>query len=421
MAQIFLSYSRDDQEPAIHLATDLKDLGHVVWLDQELTGGQAWWDQILARIRASDLFVFVLSSAALYSTACQREYGYAAELKRPILPVLVRDGLSLNVLPPALSQVQFIDFRQRHVEAIIALSRALQSLPVGLPMPDPLPAPPEVPLSYLATLSQQIETPAALSFEEQSRLVVELKRGLRDPATFQDSRDLLGRLRARRDLLATIAEEIDEVVVLQPKRQRRGSWGNTRSASASPPGERSFGIAGTSLPGQLEASGAKPGLFAQFAKWWSPADQSTLRRLAQQKIWVHWLLWVGYPPSATFLALPLVSTVVLRNIRPVVLSLGGNTTAFFPGCHAQAQCPFQSRLFLLCTFCMDYFGGWPHSLGHLSQQGQAFFPSMSVPHPPRPSNSLSISAIRSRVASTASGLRLIESMPSSTRKRANSG
>jgi hypothetical protein len=52
MAQIFLSYSRDDQEIAIQLAKDLKDLGHVVWLDQELTGGQAWWDQILARIRA---------------------------------------------------------------------------------------------------------------------------------------------------------------------------------------------------------------------------------------------------------------------------------------------------------------------------------------------------------------------------------
>lgn len=132
MAQIFLSYSRDDQEPTLHLAKDLKDLGHVVWLDQELTGGQAWWDQILARIRAADLFVFVLSSASLYSTACQREYGYAAELRRPILPVLVRDGLSLNVLPPVLSQVQFVDFRQRHVEAIIALSRALQSQPVGV-------------------------------------------------------------------------------------------------------------------------------------------------------------------------------------------------------------------------------------------------------------------------------------------------
>ncbi|MFN9622781.1 MAG: toll/interleukin-1 receptor domain-containing protein, partial [Cyanobacteriota bacterium] len=160
MAKIFLSYSRNDQLPASNLAKDLRDLGHAVWMDQELTGGQAWWDQILANIRACELFVFVLSSASLYSTACQREYGYAADLNRPILPVLVRDGLSSSVLPPALSEVQFLYCRARHVEAIIALARALQSLPLGQPLPDPLPAPPEVPLSYLASLSLQIESPA---------------------------------------------------------------------------------------------------------------------------------------------------------------------------------------------------------------------------------------------------------------------
>jgi hypothetical protein len=318
MAQIFLSYSRADQLPANNLAKDLKELGHDVWLDQDLSGGQAWWDQILARIRASDLFVFVLSSASLYSTACQREYGYAAELRRPILPVLVRDGLSTNVLPPALSQVQFLDFRQRHVEAIIALARSLHSLPTGVPLPDPLPAPPEVPLSYLANLSQQIESPATLSFAEQSRLVLELKRGLRDPATQQDARDLLGRLRARRDLLATIAEEMDEMVVGGPGRQGKTLWGLPRAVAASPSRERSFAFVGTSQPGELKTS--------KLRSWWAfpwiPSDPTRLRRVAQQKIWVHWLLWVGYPPSLTFLALPLVSVVLLRNIRPVVLSLG---------------------------------------------------------------------------------------------------
>ena len=288
-------------------------------MDQELTGGQAWWDQILARIRASDLFVFVLSSAALYSTACQREYGYAAELRRPILPVLVREGLSLNVLPPALSQVQFIDFRQRHVEAIIALSRALQSLPVGLPLPDPLPAPPEVPLSYLATLSQQIETPSALSFEEQSRLVVELKRGLRDPATFQDSRDLLGRLRARRDLLATIAEEIDEVVVRSPKGQSIGSRVDLQSATASLPGERYSAIAGPSwlriLDARLRQSDGAITKFWSISEFLSPSDQSTLCWVAQQKIWEHWLLWSI--PVVSFLGGP-VSAITIRNPMPLI-------------------------------------------------------------------------------------------------------
>ncbi len=106
-------------------------------MDRDLAGGQAWLDQFLARIRASDLFVFVLRFVALSSTACQWEYGYVVELQGPILPVLVLDGRSLNVLPPAPS-------------------RALKSLPVGVPLPDALAAPPEVPLFYLATISQQL-------------------------------------------------------------------------------------------------------------------------------------------------------------------------------------------------------------------------------------------------------------------------
>jgi hypothetical protein len=42
--------------------------------------------------------------------------------------------------------------------------------------------------------------------------VVDLKQGLRDSLTREDTRTLLARLRRRRDLLATIAEEIDELL-----------------------------------------------------------------------------------------------------------------------------------------------------------------------------------------------------------------
>jgi hypothetical protein len=291
MAKVFLSYSRRDQLLASSLAKDLRDLGHTVWMDQELTGGQTWWDQILANIRACELFVFALSSDSLYSTACQREYGYAADLNRPILPVLVRDGLSSSVLPPALSQVQFLDFRARHVEAIIALARALQSLPLGQALPDPLPAPPEVPLSHLATLSQQIESPATLSLAEQSRLVLELKKALRDPTTHQDAGALWARLRARRDLLATIAEEMDEVGVRGQGRQGKALWDIPRAVAASPPRERSSTDVGMPQPSEQKTS--KTRSWRAFA--WIPSDPPRLRRVAQQKILLHWL--VGLMPA----------------------------------------------------------------------------------------------------------------------------
>lgn len=212
MPNIFVSYSRDSHEIAATLANDLRELGHVVWFDRELSGGQSWWNEILGTVRRCDVFVFVLTPQALSSTACTREYGYAAALRKPILPVLVSDGVSTNLLPPALSQIHFVDYRTHDRAAGFRLARALASLPPPGPLPDPLPAAPEVPTSYLGGLNEQIEGASILTHEQQSGLLVDLRRGLRDPETAEDSRALLKRLRRRRDLLATIAEEIDELL-----------------------------------------------------------------------------------------------------------------------------------------------------------------------------------------------------------------
>ena len=99
----------------------------------ELSGGQAWWDQILASIRDCDVFVFVLTPEALISTACKREFGYAADLGKPILPVLVSAGVSTNLLPPALSQIQFVDYRNQNRDATIRLARAFTTIPPPQP------------------------------------------------------------------------------------------------------------------------------------------------------------------------------------------------------------------------------------------------------------------------------------------------
>ncbi|HSB80111.1 MAG TPA: TIR domain-containing protein [Candidatus Methylomirabilis sp.] len=223
MPNIFLSYNRQSEAIARTLAEDIEALGHTVWFDQELRGGQVWWDQILARVRTCDVFVFLLDPKALESTACKREYSYAADLGRPILPILVAEGVSTNLLPPALSQIQFVDYRKQDRNALRRLVKALTTLPPAKPLPDPLPHPPEVPISYLGGLAEQIEATASLDYEKQSAMVVDLKRSLRDPETFDDAHALLVRLRNRRDLLATIADEIDEVLQ------------NVRNAKTTPP------------------------------------------------------------------------------------------------------------------------------------------------------------------------------------------
>jgi hypothetical protein len=197
---------------ARNLVVDIQALGFVVWFDQDLSGGQAWWDQILASIRESDVFIFLLDPHGLKSMACQREFGYAAALGKPVLPVLVADGVSTNLLPPELSRIQFVDYRQQDRRSAFALARALAVTPLASALPDILPEPPEVPVSYLGGLAGRIEKAPALSYDEQSALVLDLRRSLRDPNAAGDTRVLLGKLRARRDLFAVIAVDIDELL-----------------------------------------------------------------------------------------------------------------------------------------------------------------------------------------------------------------
>src|SRR5262249_28371848 len=104
--------------------------------------------------------------------------------------------------------------------------RAFSTVPPPAAIPDPLPVPPEAPLSYLGSLAAKLETTSLLTYEEQSVLVFDLRRGLRDPETADDTRSLLKTFRKRRDLLASIAEEIDELF----KGLRE-----TSSAQAAPP------------------------------------------------------------------------------------------------------------------------------------------------------------------------------------------
>ena len=218
MANIFVSYNRHSETVVRGVVEDVEALGHVVWFDQELTGGQTWWDQILARIRACDLFVFVLDPASLESTACTREYTYAAQLGKTILPLLIADGVSVGLLPDELSRVQYVDVRKADRAATLRLARALTGISPAGPLPDPLPVPPDVPLSYLASLGRLVDGVAPLTYEQQSGLLIDLRKALRDPGTRDDARVLMERLRRRRDLLAAIADEMREMWAEIPAR-----------------------------------------------------------------------------------------------------------------------------------------------------------------------------------------------------------
>jgi hypothetical protein len=209
MSKVFISYSRDSGAIARTLADHVQELGHSVWFDKNLTGGEDWWERILSNIRDCAVFILVLHPEALESQACSAEYGYADDLGKPILPVLVSDEVSMNRLPAALSRIQFVDYRKQDVAAVFALARALSSIPQPPPLPDPLPSPPKAPISPLVNIGEMVEASRELSPAEQTQVLADLRKCLQDPKSAEDARDLLHKLKRRDEVRRTVTEEIE--------------------------------------------------------------------------------------------------------------------------------------------------------------------------------------------------------------------
>lgn len=209
MKRVFISYSRNNADIVLKLVNDLQMGGITVWYDQTLTGGQRWWDNILANIRNSDLFLFALSPESWDSEACRSELNYVVQLGKTILPVLISEGININLLSPPLNEIQITDYRRGDKDAVLALIRSIYSVPATPPLPDPLPEAPRIPVSYLSNLKERIDSTEPLSANDQITILFELEEKLQEERSAVEVRDLLLRVRRRDDLLAKIASKID--------------------------------------------------------------------------------------------------------------------------------------------------------------------------------------------------------------------
>src|SRR3954454_20635760 len=124
MTQLFVSYSRKDEAAVRKLIADLGQAHLWVWHDQELRGGDPWWQDILRRIRQCDVFLFALSKNSLTSKPCLAELSYARALGLPVLPVQVGPVGNLRLTPVA--DLRVIDYRERSATSALALLDAVQ-------------------------------------------------------------------------------------------------------------------------------------------------------------------------------------------------------------------------------------------------------------------------------------------------------
>lgn len=206
---LFISYSNLDEDAVRSLASDLEDAPHSVWLDQDLRGGDAWWQAILRQIQSCDVFVLALSNNSLASKPCRAELRYALDLRRPVLPVQIGPVASLRTVP--VSALQVVDYRTRSASAGIGLIRAVQNLAAQRhDLPDPLPEPPPIPYEYLIRLGAAISADT-LNAGEQVGLLAQLREGLRTEDDHSARRDVVALIQALRNRPDTTYRTVNEI------------------------------------------------------------------------------------------------------------------------------------------------------------------------------------------------------------------
>ncbi len=109
---IFISYSRRDQEFVTRLASDLDKQVAGVWFDQsDIQVGQQWHDKIMDGIRECKALILILSPDAAESRYVREEINKALELGKPIIPILYRAAQWTGEFEKLVKDVQTLDLR----------------------------------------------------------------------------------------------------------------------------------------------------------------------------------------------------------------------------------------------------------------------------------------------------------------------
>src|SRR5512147_269526 len=109
---IFISYSRRDQEFVTRLASDLDAHVAGVWFDQSaIQAGEKWHDEILKGIHECKAFILVLSPDAMESRYVREEVNKALEFGKRIFPVIYRPAKWAGEFESLVRDIQTLDLR----------------------------------------------------------------------------------------------------------------------------------------------------------------------------------------------------------------------------------------------------------------------------------------------------------------------
>lgn len=114
--QVFISYSRKDQEKAFEILEILESWGIKVWIDKNgIFSSTNFKSMIEDAIEGTKAIIFLSSESSNKSEYVRKEIGYSVKLKKPIIPVMLDqspfgDGLRLDLAD--VDQVDFSDYEE---------------------------------------------------------------------------------------------------------------------------------------------------------------------------------------------------------------------------------------------------------------------------------------------------------------------
>jgi len=124
MPDVFISYSRTDEQFVRRLFERLQQAGKDVWVDfDDIPFASNWWEEILEGIQTSNTGIFVISPDSIQSRVCSLEISQLIDNHKRLVPIVLRpvDKDQRTQLPEQIREINWIFFdKEENFEASVA-------------------------------------------------------------------------------------------------------------------------------------------------------------------------------------------------------------------------------------------------------------------------------------------------------------
>ncbi len=133
MADIFISYSREDQSQVIPVVEQLRRSGFKIWIDTEgIHGAKLWSQEIVTAIESSKVLILFASSKAFLSKNVTKEVALASEYEKHILPVFLDNAQIPTAMKYQLAGIQhLVHEKGQNSKTVNKILHTLESLDIN--------------------------------------------------------------------------------------------------------------------------------------------------------------------------------------------------------------------------------------------------------------------------------------------------